>query len=113
MATEESMHIYGSDLFLKCTASRRVYFFSFFSFSPPFLYSPHPCTFLYWEHVQFSVRAISALTFLGAWQGEVTSFSQLHGIFSHHENALMFVIRTINKSKKANPSAEQCHMKLN
>ena len=52
-----------------------------------------PCTFQYWEHVQFSVRAISALTFLGAWQGEVTSFSQLHGIFSHHENALMFPFR--------------------
>lgn len=70
-------------------------------------------TFYYGEHLQCFVRAISALTFLGAWQGEVTSFSQLHGIFAHHENALMFVTRTISKSKKANPSAEQCHMKLN
>lgn len=58
------------------------------------------------------VTTISAFTFLGAWQREVTSFSQLHSFFSHHENALMFVTCTINKSKKANPSAEQCHMKL-
>lgn len=52
-------------------------------------------------------------TFLGIWQRKVTSFSQLHSIFSHLENALMFVTCTINKSKKANPSVEQCHMKLN
>lgn len=78
--------------------------------------SPGLCqNFSFWldpEHVNnignlwgsLSEPSSSALTFLEAWQGEVTSFS-------HHENALMFVIRITNKSKKANPSAEQSHMK--
>jgi hypothetical protein len=51
-----------------------------------------PCQRHLCFHIPLNLARISHLFF---WQ--------LHGIFSHLENALMFVICTVNKSKKADP----------